>query len=253
MGWVQFAICAFAAYRLNYIGSDPIFYFAVGVAVANLWSFGVMHNFRSSPQLAPNSWTLINILSMIAGVGLLFYSFVSAAGTAQEQMRTGGEDRQSRSSVELAQQLQNPSPPYWWQREYAELVRYILDQANGAAQTKYVIDGNRKMFIGLRAMKGRGLSLYLMPPKGVLGYRDESSGELREPEIVVVWDSDLDTKPDGFWTGKRTEKLGDLTPFSQKDFEGKGGATPILLLWNTAMGFGINHFLHHVDSSLPEK
>jgi hypothetical protein len=41
----------------------------------NLWSFGVMSNFRDNPMMASNFWTNVNMLTTLLGIGLLAYSF----------------------------------------------------------------------------------------------------------------------------------------------------------------------------------
>ena len=75
-GWISFAICLLAAYRLN-VGAHSGTAASLGivVAVANLWSFGVMHNYRHDPESAPNFWTNINLATTLLGLGLLIYSF----------------------------------------------------------------------------------------------------------------------------------------------------------------------------------
>ena len=75
MGIVHFAICCLAAYLLKQPDTQTIFYVAAVNAGINLWSYGVMHNFRDEPMMAPTSWSYINMLTTIVGIGLLIYSF----------------------------------------------------------------------------------------------------------------------------------------------------------------------------------
>ena len=76
-GWICLAICGGAAYSLSDVDSPFWFWFAVANAVLNVWSFGIMHNYRHMPQLAPNSWTSVNILTTVVGVGLLIYALIA--------------------------------------------------------------------------------------------------------------------------------------------------------------------------------
>lgn len=75
MGWVQVMLCGTAAYFLYQAGSQIVFYIAAINAGANVWSFGIMHNFRDDPLSAPNSWTTVNMVTTLIGLGLLIYSF----------------------------------------------------------------------------------------------------------------------------------------------------------------------------------
>jgi len=75
MGIVHIVICGLAAYFLNHPDTQTIFNIAVINAGINLWSFGVMSNFRDNPMMAPNFWTYVHMLTTFIGVGLLIYSF----------------------------------------------------------------------------------------------------------------------------------------------------------------------------------
>ncbi len=75
MGWVQVILCLIAAYLLYQAGAQIVFYIAAINAGANLWSFGIMHNYRDDPTSAPNSWTTVNMVTTFIGVGLLIYAF----------------------------------------------------------------------------------------------------------------------------------------------------------------------------------
>lgn len=75
MGFWQVLICGAAAYLLYQSGAQIIFYIAAVNAGANLWSYGIMHNFQDDPTSAPNSWTIINMVTTFIGLGLLIFSF----------------------------------------------------------------------------------------------------------------------------------------------------------------------------------
>lgn len=74
MGWYALIACGAAAWLLKGTGLFP---FAVINAIANFWSFGVMHNFTYNPQSAPNSWAVVNMLSTLIGIILLIYAFIA--------------------------------------------------------------------------------------------------------------------------------------------------------------------------------
>ncbi|WP_041605952.1 hypothetical protein [Halothermothrix orenii] len=74
MGFFAVIICGIATYRLY---NSTLFAFALIITIANLWSFGIMHNYRRNPDLIPDFWASVNMLSSFIGVGLLIYSFFS--------------------------------------------------------------------------------------------------------------------------------------------------------------------------------
>lgn len=73
MGIVWIVICIMA---LVLSKGKATFTPAIIVLILNIWSYGVMHNFRHNPQEAPNFWSTINMLSTIAAVILVIISFV---------------------------------------------------------------------------------------------------------------------------------------------------------------------------------
>ena len=75
MGIVHFIICGLAAYLLDQPDTQTIFIVAAVNAGFNLWSFGVMSNYRNEPMMAPNFWTIIHMLTTVVGIGLLAYYF----------------------------------------------------------------------------------------------------------------------------------------------------------------------------------
>ena len=75
MGWIYAIICIVAAYRIYVRDIKSIFWIAVIVAIANVWSFGVMHNYRDNPYEAPNFWTNINMITAFIAIAFLIYSF----------------------------------------------------------------------------------------------------------------------------------------------------------------------------------
>lgn len=74
-GLISLIICVAAALRF-YSKNSMIFWIAVIVVVVNFWSFGVMYNFKDSPQSAPNFWTTINMITTFIGLGLIIFSFI---------------------------------------------------------------------------------------------------------------------------------------------------------------------------------
>ena len=75
MGIVHVAICVLAAYLLNQTDAQTLFNVAAANAGINLWSFGVMSNYRDNPMMVSNFWSNIHMVTTIAGIGLLIYSF----------------------------------------------------------------------------------------------------------------------------------------------------------------------------------
>jgi len=73
-GLISLIICIVAASRV-YSKSIMIFWIAIIVAIANFWSFGVMYNFRDNPNMAPDFWTRVNMITTFIGIGVLIFSF----------------------------------------------------------------------------------------------------------------------------------------------------------------------------------
>jgi len=73
MGLFSIVICIIA---LVLSRGKTIFTPAIIILILNIWSYGVMYNFRDNPEAAPNFWTVINFLSTIAAVILIILSFV---------------------------------------------------------------------------------------------------------------------------------------------------------------------------------
>ena len=74
-GIISLGVCVFAAILLYERGKSAALIFAIVVIVINLWSFGVMNNFKNNPNSAPNFATVSSILTTFTGMGLLIYSF----------------------------------------------------------------------------------------------------------------------------------------------------------------------------------
>ena len=74
MGWVWFLICVVSVYLTH---GTSIFWLAVVNALLNVWSFGVMWNYRMEPWAIPKAWTPINMSTSILGAGLLLYGLIA--------------------------------------------------------------------------------------------------------------------------------------------------------------------------------
>ena len=107
VGWLSFLICAFPLYLLYNTGHRVLWILALGNAIANLWSYGVMHNYavessadriktlkrnlalrkvlkRNSDKVdrlnltanskaVPNWLSTVNMISSIVGLGFFVY------------------------------------------------------------------------------------------------------------------------------------------------------------------------------------
>jgi len=72
LGLIGLALNGFAVLRLLGTGLAVV---AIVSAVASLWSWGVMMNYKDHPEAAPNWSATVNMLSFAAGVILLVISF----------------------------------------------------------------------------------------------------------------------------------------------------------------------------------
>lgn len=71
-GLIGLAINGLAALRLAGTG---LFILAALSSVASFWSWGVLMNFRETPELAPNWASSVNLLSLLMGIVLTILSF----------------------------------------------------------------------------------------------------------------------------------------------------------------------------------
>lgn len=75
MGKVHLIICILSTVIL-YEESRVLFILSLINSIFNFWSFGIMHNFKSYPLNAPNSWTVINFITSVAGIIFLIISII---------------------------------------------------------------------------------------------------------------------------------------------------------------------------------
>ena len=78
LGWLLFAASAYAAYLWGN-------WFAIGVAVVNFWSLGMMHNhaeetgpFGPVSSRAEQFWINVNMVSSFLGLGLFAAAILRA-------------------------------------------------------------------------------------------------------------------------------------------------------------------------------
>ena len=76
LGLVGLLINGAAAWRLVAAHAGLVSTLAIGSTVASFWSWGVMMNYSSNPTAAPNWSANVNMLSMVAGIVFLIWSFV---------------------------------------------------------------------------------------------------------------------------------------------------------------------------------
>jgi tetratricopeptide (TPR) repeat protein len=74
MGWIYLLICIIAAVRLY---KSAFFVFSIIITIINFWAFGVMYNFKDTPEQGPDYAAITNFISTIIGIGLLILSFTS--------------------------------------------------------------------------------------------------------------------------------------------------------------------------------
>ena len=73
LGLIASGIAAWFFYSEGHFMAVP----AIINAIANLWSLGILKNFKEDPQNAPDGWTLINMATSVLGIILLIWSIFS--------------------------------------------------------------------------------------------------------------------------------------------------------------------------------
>ena len=76
-GWKTLSVCVLAVLLLWGKGHPIAFWGALLVAILNFWSFGVLYNFRATPEAAPNGWARVNLVTAIAGLTLFSYGVIA--------------------------------------------------------------------------------------------------------------------------------------------------------------------------------
>ena len=72
LGWIFFGASVIAASTL---GNG----FAIGNAVLNFWSLGIMHNYKNEPYVHPHErpWVMVNMITSVIGLVLFAISMAS--------------------------------------------------------------------------------------------------------------------------------------------------------------------------------
>lgn len=76
-GWKTLSVCVLAVLLLWGKGHPITFWGAIVVAILNFCSFGILWNFRATPEAAPNGWARINLVTAIAGLALFSYGVIT--------------------------------------------------------------------------------------------------------------------------------------------------------------------------------
>ena len=230
-------------------------FIAVLATIVVVWgeTGGVVHAFRRHG--VGDGWAAVFVppLALYRGIEMFFHH---APPISQQARRSPGvSSDESKSAF-------NPPRTYtsrgdfgsacWWLHEYPALVEKASKTPGGSLVASYATDNQTGQFaeVGVRVIHGRGACLYFVPPKGSLMRRNLRTGQTEPQDIAVIWDTDLDGVPDGYWSGMKGEPIGDLIGLDDEDFAG-GPGSQFLDFWVYGMGFATNHFLHGLDSALP--
>lgn len=76
-GWIFLSICLVPLLLFYVSGKTGWMVVSIVNAVANFWSFGIMHNYATDPDAAPDWATVMNFVSFILGIGLIVYAFIA--------------------------------------------------------------------------------------------------------------------------------------------------------------------------------
>ena len=71
LGLASLALLGFATYRLFAMGGGAIAWIAVIATIASFWSWGVLMNYRSNPEDAPDWSPILNVVTFVTGVVLV--------------------------------------------------------------------------------------------------------------------------------------------------------------------------------------
>ena len=232
--------------------------FGALVAIVLVWgeTAGLVHAFRRHGTGDGWAAVLVPPWACYRGVEMFFHQ-------TPQPMIGADAPRNPDARREAPQSPVNPPQKYtsradfgsacWWLDEYRDLVARASEASDGILIARYATesDGTRFAEVAIRVVHDRGACLYFSPPEDSFMRRNLGTGQVEAQELAVIWDTDLDGVPDGYWSGTKHERLGDLTGFEEEDFAGTGAGSQFLHFWISCVGFATNHFLHRVDSSLP--
>ena len=147
---------------------------------------------------------------------------------------------------------------YWWTPQYSQLTAKIRESKDSTSLTSYRTgpQGRQELQLKFHCKPKRGMTLELTLPGEASVTLDPKSGKTRrqsKPKVITIRDNDEDGIPDDF----REEGAGDPHYKEEMTKEGfiryRPGAQhqSISKLWEVGVGFGVNKFLHGVDSALP--
>lgn len=150
----------------------------------------------------------------------------------------------------------------WWQAEYPALLRAVARAPDSSLATTFRSGPNGSGIVKVVFLKENegGLSVTIELPKKAYVVADPTTGEkspidpLLLPRITIR-DHDLDGLPDDFKTepGGMPLYKEELTEDGFIKFRNSSEHEAIFMQWSVGVGYGVNYFLHGVESALPGK
>ncbi len=149
-----------------------------------------------------------------------------------------------------------------WQSEYKDLLKAIDIAKNTSLSTSYQVGpkGIDKVKLLLKKNQGNSLIVTINLPQKALVTKDEKNSGMIPSKVnwtIIIRDHNFDGTPDDYITEPKEKFI----------YAGKAGLTEdgfikirnapedmsIVALWNIAIEYSINHFLHEFDSAIPRK
>ncbi len=148
----------------------------------------------------------------------------------------------------------------WWQAEYPVLLRAVARAPNSLLSTSYRTGPSGRGMLKVVFFKENegGLFVTIELPKEAYVVVDPTTGEKNPIETsprITIRDHDLDGLPDDFSLEPGGKPLyeEEFTKDGFVKFRNSSEHEAILMQWSVALGYGVNHFLHGIDSAMPRE
>ena len=151
---------------------------------------------------------------------------------------------------------------FWWMSEYQELIQTIHKGKKVCLSTSYRVGPKGQQEVKLLLYKQTKDSLILevkLPEKAMVSL-DPKTGKTiasKDNPVITIRDHNLDGIPDDYLIEPEENfKYSGTSELTEDGFviiRNTPEDQPILIQWNVAIGYSVNHFLHGVNSAIPIK
>lgn len=138
---------------------------------------------------------------------------------------------------------------YWWQAEYAHLLRSLSSAPGKQLQTSFDVRDGKQVNLELRQLANQSVLLVFDAPGESVLHQDSAGNWVRGTgrNFIFVTDTDRNGTPDIFTSGPSRDNQSSPERISVSDHQA------IVVTWGIGIGYAVNWFLHKVSSATPRR